>query len=64
VIAGETGVAGLAGLLSLATDPRRRDVLGLGPDARVLLIGSEGASDPDLWHRHVGQRVPYRPART
>lgn len=40
---GLSGVAGLAGLIALMDAPRRAAELGLGKDARVLIIGSEGA---------------------
>jgi diaminopropionate ammonia-lyase len=57
VVAGESGAAGLAGLLALCSEPalaeaRRR--LGLGRSARVLLINSEGATDPDSYRKIVG----------
>lgn len=59
-VQGESGVAGLAGLLAAAGNPAARDGLGLGADAKVLLIGTEGATDPELFERIVGmpaQRV-------
>jgi threonine dehydratase len=57
VVAGESGAAGLAGLLALCgeavlAEARRR--LGLGPSARVLLISTEGATDPEGYRRVVG----------
>lgn len=39
---GESGVAGVAGLLALAEKAAWRGAVGLGPDARVLVIGTEG----------------------
>jgi diaminopropionate ammonia-lyase len=53
VISGESGVAGLAGLLLAAADPASREALGLGPDSRVLLFSTEGATDPELYRRLV-----------
>ena len=47
VVAGESGGAGLAGLLRLG--PEAREALGLGPDSRVLLFNTEGATDPALY---------------
>lgn len=38
-----TGAAGLAGLAALMSDRRFAEVLGLGPHARVLVFGTEGA---------------------
>ena len=49
VVAGETGAAGLGGLSEVLAGPRAVEVsahLGLRPGARVLLISTEGATDP------------------
>lgn len=54
VVAGESAVAGLAGLLALAEDAEARSLLHLGPDARVLLFGTEGDTDPALYQDLVG----------
>jgi diaminopropionate ammonia-lyase len=54
IVIGESGVAGLAALLLGAADPAARATLGLTPDSRVLLFGTEGATDPDLYARLVG----------
>ena len=53
IVAGESGVAGLAALLLSAADPAARAALGLGPDSRVLLFSTEGATDPELYQRLV-----------
>jgi len=55
VVAGESAVAGLAGLLLAAREPYARAALGLGEESRVLLFGTEGATDPALYERLVGQ---------
>ncbi len=47
--AGESAVAGLIALESALADGRARAGLGLGPDSRVLVFGTEGATDPDLY---------------
>ncbi|MGX9963015.1 diaminopropionate ammonia-lyase [Roseomonas sp. F4] len=49
VVAGESAVAGLAALLLAARDPMYRALLGLEAASRVLLFGTEGATDPDLY---------------
>jgi diaminopropionate ammonia-lyase len=49
IVIGESGVAGLAGLLLAASDPAAREMLGLTPASRVLLFGTEGATDPDVY---------------
>jgi diaminopropionate ammonia-lyase len=54
IVAGESGVAGLAALLLAASDPAARAALGLGPDSRVLLFSTEGATDPELYEQLVG----------
>lgn len=54
VIAGESGAAGLAGLLLAAGDPGMREALGLGPDSHVLLINTETATDPASYLEIVG----------
>jgi len=48
---GESGVAGLAALLLAARDAAASHDLRLGPDSRVLLFGTEGATDPELYRR-------------
>lgn len=55
ITAGESAVAGLAGLLLAAADPAARAALGLDGGSRVLLFGTEGATDPALYARLVGE---------
>ena len=55
LVAGESAVAGLAGLIAAASDPAMRAQLGLGSDSRVLLFGTEGATDPELYRKIVGK---------
>ena len=55
VVGGESAVAGLAGLLALCKDAGTARRLGLGADARVLLIGTEGDTDPELYTEIVGE---------
>lgn len=61
LVSGESGAVG-AGLLHWLMRPEAaaeaagdaaaaREALGLGPGARVLLISTEGATDPALWER-------------
>ncbi len=54
VVAGESGGVGLAALLKAASDPTLRGRIGLGPNARVFLINTEGATDPLLYEQLVG----------
>ncbi len=55
IVGGESGVAGLAGLIAAAGQPEWRRALGLNDASRVLLFGSEGDTDPDLYARIVGR---------
>jgi diaminopropionate ammonia-lyase len=55
IVAGESAVAGLAGLLLASADPKLRRILKLGGDSRILVFGTEGATDPDLYTRLVGR---------
>jgi diaminopropionate ammonia-lyase len=58
IIAGETGAAGLAGLLRAleAPDVELRTAVRLDASARVLLICTEGATDPASYRRLVARR--------
>jgi len=52
VAAGASGSAALGGLFAVCRDADMisvRAALGLGPDARVLVLVSEGVTDPELW---------------
>jgi len=53
VVSGESGAAGLAGLLRAAADPDTRAALALDRTSRVLLFSTEGATDPELYARLV-----------
>jgi diaminopropionate ammonia-lyase len=55
VVAGESGVAGLAGCLLAAADPAARETLGLGAASRILLFSTEGATDPELYAKLIGR---------
>lgn len=47
IVAGESGAASLAGLLALTIDPAAAAAAGLSSETRVLLVNTEGATDPD-----------------
>lgn len=49
VLAGESGAAGLAGLLALTRDAALKQQAGLSPASRVLLINTEGATAPEVF---------------
>jgi len=55
IVAGESAVAGLAGFLSLighSSTPLHESV---NADSRVLVVGTEGATDPALYRTLVGE---------
>ena len=54
VVSGETGAAGLGGLLELlraGEEGATRNALGVGEETRVLIFNCEGATDPDAYRR-------------
>lgn len=58
LVAGESGAAGLAGLLALARDPAQRQQAGLDAASRVLLFNTEGATAPSLYAALAGDGAP------
>lgn len=54
IVAGETGGTGLGALLAAQDDAHIRADLGLDEGSRVLLIGSEGDTDPLIYRKVVG----------
>ena len=55
IVAGESGCAATAALIAVCGDAAARETLGLGPEARVLVIGSEGATDSEIYRQVVGR---------
>ncbi len=55
IVAGESATAGLAALREISARPDLRRRLGLDAHSSVLLIGSEGATDPALYRELVGE---------
>ena len=54
VDAGESAVAGLATLIAAMRDVHMARALGLDKLSRVLLIGSEGVTDPAIFEAIMG----------
>ncbi|MGF9762212.1 diaminopropionate ammonia-lyase [Microvirga sp. 0TCS3.31] len=54
IVAGESGGAGLAGLMRATTDPEIRMALNLNEASRVFVINTEGATDPERYAELVG----------
>lgn len=55
IVAGESGVAGLAALQVLMAQAEWRDAAGLHAGARVLLINTEGATAPRVYAELAGR---------
>jgi N-carbamoyl-L-amino-acid hydrolase len=55
IVAGESGVAGLAALEELQRDPAGRQAAGLGATSRVLIVNTEGATAPSVYAAIVGR---------
>lgn len=55
LVAGESGVAGLAGLQVLRSDPALSAQVGLDARSRVLLVNTEGATAPSVFAALVGE---------
>jgi len=55
LVGGESGVAGLAAALIAAANPAARARLGIDPGSRILVFGTEGATDPASYRRIVGR---------
>ena len=51
--AGESAVAGLAALITACHDDAMKSALGLDANSRVYIIGTEGATDPEVYERLV-----------
>jgi diaminopropionate ammonia-lyase len=54
IVAGETGAASLGGLMALAESPNGNDLrsrLNLDKRGRVLILATEGATDPEAWEK-------------
>ena len=54
VVIGETGIAAWAGFLAATCDENLRQQLGLDCSSRVVIIATEGATDPKVYHNLVG----------
>jgi diaminopropionate ammonia-lyase len=54
IVAGESGVAGLAGLLSMCSNKVCMKQVGLDASSRVLVINTEGATAATVYHDLLG----------
>jgi len=60
ITAGESAVAGYIALETAWNDPAPRQALGLGTESRILIFGTEGATDPELYKRMLRANSPSR----
>ncbi|TCK02966.1 diaminopropionate ammonia-lyase [Marinobacterium mangrovicola] len=49
--AGESAVAGIAALLGIQGDEAMRKLMGVDNNSSILIIGTEGATDPELYQQ-------------
>lgn len=54
IVAGESGAAGLGGLIAVLDEPRRAEELGIHSESRILIIVTEADTDPEAYTRVVG----------
>ncbi|UOD50742.1 diaminopropionate ammonia-lyase [Orrella daihaiensis] len=57
IVSGETGTTGLGLLMAAKHSPAVWQALRFGPDARVLILGSEGDTDPEIYAKVVGRKA-------
>ena len=55
IVAGESGAAGLAGLVRVMQNRAFASEVGLGLDSRVLVINTEGATAPGMYRQLTGE---------
>lgn len=55
LVIGETGIAAWAGLLAAMRDEELNQQLGLDASSRVVVIATEGATDPEVYLNLVGR---------
>ena len=56
IVAGETGAVGLAGFLFANRDREFRERLQITPSSRIMVIGTERDTDPQLYRRIIDLR--------
>lgn len=54
IVSGESGGVGLAGFLRAAADSEMKAALSIGPQSRILVINTEGATDAGRYQELVG----------
>jgi len=54
IVGGESGIAGLAGLVAVCADDHLRRTMALDAQARILIINTEGATAPAVFQELTG----------
>lgn len=54
--AGESAVAGLSALITARLSAEESQALGLDENSRIYILGTEGATDPELYQQLIDQR--------
>ncbi len=60
IFAGESGAAGLGGLIAITCDPGLQELkkqIGLNGESRVLVFVTEGVTDPDVFEELIAEEV-------
>jgi diaminopropionate ammonia-lyase len=57
LVIGETGIAGLAGAMVASEHQDMRRDLGLDSQSKIIAVACEGATDPDVFRRLVGEEA-------
>jgi len=54
--AGESAVAGIAALISAQNNRKHAQALGLDENSRIFILGTEGATDPELYQQLISPK--------
>lgn len=54
IIAGESAIAGLAALIGASTQQKIVESLGINESSHILVLGTEGATDPEIYAHLTG----------
>ena len=57
IISGESGAATLAAFTAICSDEKAKELVKIDQDSRILLISTEGATDPQIYMKLVGKKA-------
>ena len=55
IIAGENSVPGIISLIAICKDEKIKDKVQLNKNSNVLLIGCEGDTDEEIYHKLISE---------